>query len=152
MEDIAIGATAVIGIVGGIVANVEITEPADGAQVQVLEITIGGKVVQIMLTVTVVIALVTHVEILVVNALTTTTTTMDITKAVRAVDIIKAVQQLPLWIVEAATAQITRAKGVVINAAAATIPDGTMEEVITMAGDLQIQLMDAPVRIQEIQK
>lgn len=159
MEDIAIGATAVIGIVGGIAANVEIPEPADGAQVQVLEIAIMGKVVQIMLTVTVATALVTHVETLVVNApatttvVTITTTTMGITKAVRAVDISKAVQLLPLWIVEAATAQIIRAKGVVINAAvAATIPGGTMEEVITMAGDLQIQLMDVPVRIQEIQK
>jgi hypothetical protein len=102
MEDIAIGATAVIGIVGGIAANVEIPEPVDGAQV--LEITIGGKVVQVqtMLTVTVVTALVTHVEVLVLNApatatmATTTTTTVDITKAVPTMDITKVVQQQPL--------------------------------------------------------
>jgi len=87
MEDTAIGATAVIGIVGGIAENVEITEPADGAQV--LEITIGGRVVRTMLTVTVVTVLAAHVEILVVNALATatmatiTTTTVGITKAVQ---------------------------------------------------------------------
>jgi hypothetical protein len=105
MEDIAIGATAVIGIVGGIAANVEIPEPADGAQVlEITIITIGGKVVQVqtMLTVTVVTALVTHVEVLVVNApatatmATTTTTTVDITKAVPTMDITKVVQQQPL--------------------------------------------------------
>lgn len=87
MEDTAIGATAVIGIVGGIAANVEITGPADGAQV--LEITIGDRVVRTMLTVTVVTVLAAHVEILVVNALATatmatiTTTTVGTTKAVQ---------------------------------------------------------------------
>ena len=53
MEDIAIDATAVIGTVDGIAANVvmETITPTDGAQVaQVLEITIGAKVVQTKLT------------------------------------------------------------------------------------------------------
>jgi uncharacterized protein (DUF983 family) len=89
MEGIATDATAVIGIVGGIAANVETTEPADGAQVLEITTTIGGKVVQTMLTVTVVTVLAAHVEILVVNALATatmatiTTTTVGITKAVQ---------------------------------------------------------------------
>jgi len=77
MEDIAIGATAVIGTVGGIAANVvtETTTPTDGAQVApVLEITIGAKVVQTKLTATVVIAPITHVETLAVNVLITTAT------------------------------------------------------------------------------
>lgn len=92
-EDIATGATAVIGIVGGIAANVEITGPADGAPVLEI-ITIGGKVAQTMLTVTVATVLAARVEILVVNALATATmatitiTTVGITKAV--------VQQQPL--------------------------------------------------------
>lgn len=52
---------------------------------------------------------------------------------------------------DTAPAQITHAKGVVANAAA-TIPGGIMEEVIIMAGDLQIPLMDVPVKIQKTQK
>jgi hypothetical protein len=53
--------------------------------------------------------------------------------------------------VHTAPAQITHAKGVVANVAATT-PGGTMEVVITMAGDLQIRLMDAAVKIQKTEK
>jgi hypothetical protein len=76
MEDIVIGATAVIGIVDGIAANVVMATitPTDGAPVvQVLEITIGAKVVQTKLTAIVVTALVIHVETHAANALTTIT-------------------------------------------------------------------------------
>jgi len=97
MEDIAIGATAVIGTVGGIAVNVatETTTQTDGAQVaQVLQTTIGAKVVPTMLTATVAIApLLTHVETLVVNVLATTTPTdgaqvaQVLTQAVQAVPV-----------------------------------------------------------------
>jgi len=93
MEDIAIGATAVIGIVGGIAVNVatETTTQMDGAQVaQVLPITIGAKVVPTTLTATVALALLTHVETLVVNVLATTTPTdgaQILTQAVQAVPV-----------------------------------------------------------------
>jgi len=53
--------------------------------------------------------------------------------------------------VDTAPAQITHAKGVVENAAA-TLPAGTMGEVIIMVGDLQILLMDAAVKIQKTEK
>jgi hypothetical protein len=40
---------------------------------------------------------------------------------------------------------------VVVNAAV-IIPDGTMEEALTMAGEVRVQLMDAAGKIQETQK
>jgi len=78
MEDIAIGATAVIGIVDKTAANAGIPVLVVGPLV--LEATtIGDKVVQTMLIVTVVTVPPIHVETLVINALATAT--MGITTA-----------------------------------------------------------------------
>jgi hypothetical protein len=182
MEDIAIGATAVIGTVDGIAANVEIqimetTRPTDGAQVApVLQITIGAKVVQAKvvqtkLTATVVTALVTHAKTLAVNALAALATAtmatitatvvhtatvvlpaVEVTQAVPpAVEVIQAVPvQQPMSIVTPATVQPPHAAATALNAAT-TIPGGaaTVEEVITMGGEAQVQLMGAAVKTQE---
>jgi len=164
MEDIAIGAIAVIGTVGGIAVNVatETTTPTDGAQVaQVLQITIGAKVVPTMLTATVAIALVPHVETLVVNVLATTTMatitattvhTATLLPVLPAVVITQAVQAVPVQqhisIVTPATVQIPRGADVTVLNAARTIQGGvTMEEAITMGGEVRMQLMDATVTI-----
>jgi len=163
MEDIAIDATAVIGNVGGIAVNVapETTTPTDGAQVaQVLQITIGAKVVPTKLTATVAIALVTHVETLVVNVLATTTMatitattvhTATLLPVLPAVVITQAVQAVPVQqrmsIVTPATVQIPRANVTVLNAATTIRGGVTMEEAITMGGEVRIQLMDATVTI-----
>jgi len=163
MEDIAIDATAVIGNVGGIAVNVapETTTPTDGAQVaQVLQITIGAKVVPTKLTATVAIALVTHVETLVVNVLATTTMatitattvhTATLLPVLPAVVITQAVQAVPVQqrmsIVTPATVQTPRANVTVLNAATTIRGGVTMEEAITMGGEVRIQLMDATVTI-----
>jgi len=149
MEDIVIGAPAGIEIADMIAASVEIPDWVDGALVLALvATTIGDQVAQTVLTVTVVTAQAIHVETLVVNVLATTTT--GITTAVHHL----VPHQQAMSIVTPATAQITRAKIIVANAAttvpggAATIPDGiTMEEVTTMDGEVVVQLVGAQGKI-----
>jgi len=160
MEDIAIGATVVIGIVGKTAANVAILVRVVGPLA--LEVaTIGDKVVQTKLIVTVVTAPPIHVETLVINALATAT--VEITTATVGHRVIVEAPtvsiptpllqaQRPLSTVIPAIAQIIHAKLFVPNVAT-TMPDGaTMVVVTTMGGEVRVQLMDATLKIRTISK
>merc|ERR1719150_513458 len=131
MEDIVIGVLAEIVIADMIAASVEILDSVDGDQVA-----------QTVLTVIVVTAQAIHVETLVVNVLATATT-VGITTAVHLV----LLQQV-MSIVTPATAQITRAKIIVANAAT-PVPGGaaTTPEVTAMDGEVVAQSVDAQEKI-----
>jgi len=143
MGDIVIGVLAEIVIADMIAASVEILDSVDGVQVLALiATTIGDQVAQTVLTVIVVTAQAIHVETLVVNVLATATT-VGITTAVHLV----LLQQV-MSIVTPATAQITRAKIIVANAAT-PVPGGaaTTPEVTTMDGEVVAQSVDAQEKI-----
>jgi len=155
MEDIAIGATAVIGIVDKTAANAGIPVLVVGPLL--LEATtIGNKVIQTMLIVTVVTARLIHVETLVINALATATMGITIVTLghmaivevpTASIPTLLSQVQRPLLIVIPVIAQIIHAKLFVPNATT-TMPDGAiMAGVTTMDGEVQVQVMDATLKI-----